>query len=69
MATITCREFECGIRPVSSKLRRRIIGGHASTFGAWPWQVALYREGDFQCGAVVIAEQWLLSAAHCFYNS
>lgn len=47
---------------------RRIVGGANSTPGAWPWQAALYKEGDFQCGATLISSQWLVSAGHCFYQ-
>lgn len=46
----------------------RVVGGGGAAAGAWPWQAALYRDGDFQCGATLIADQWLLSASHCFYQ-
>lgn len=59
---------ECGIKPLTTSLRRRIVGGNSASFGSWPWQVALYREGEFQCGGVIINENWLLTAAHCFYS-
>ncbi|CAG2119081.1 unnamed protein product, partial [Medioppia subpectinata] len=58
---------ECGVRPVANGVRRRIIGGQSSSQGSWPWTVALYREGEFQCGGVIIDDQWLLTAAHCFH--
>ncbi|XP_057264909.1 serine protease 53-like, partial [Pezoporus wallicus] len=33
---------------------------------AWPWSVALLRGGRPQCWGALIAESWVLSAAHCF---
>lgn len=48
--------------------RGRVVGGEGAAAGAWPWQAALYRDGDFQCGATLIHAQWLLSASHCFYQ-
>lgn len=66
---VTCRSLECGMRPLAFSLRRRIVGGHSTSSGSWPWQVALYKEGDFQCGAVLVSDVWLISAGHCFYSS
>lgn len=54
---------------VTESVRRsRVVGGDGAAAGAWPWQAALYRDGDFQCGATLIHRQWLLSASHCFYQ-
>ncbi|XP_061229171.1 serine protease 33-like [Neopsephotus bourkii] len=33
---------------------------------AWPWSVVLLRGGRPQCWGALIAESWVLSAAHCF---
>ncbi|GFU81962.1 atrial natriuretic peptide-converting enzyme [Trichonephila clavipes] len=66
---VQCRDLECGMRPMSSGPRRRIVGGQSAGAGSWPWQVALYKEGDFQCGAVLISDTWLISAGHCFYST
>ncbi|XP_077488026.1 uncharacterized protein LOC144098930 [Amblyomma americanum] len=66
---IKCSTLECGIRPLGTSLRERIVGGHSSAPGSWPWQVALYKEGEFQCGAALVSDRWLVTAGHCFYNT
>ncbi|KAG8234320.1 hypothetical protein J437_LFUL013060 [Ladona fulva] len=43
----------------------RVVGGKPSHPGAWPWLIALYKDGKFHCGGSLILEQWVLTAAHC----
>uniref|UniRef100_A0A2H8TQQ6 Serine protease nudel n=1 Tax=Melanaphis sacchari TaxID=742174 RepID=A0A2H8TQQ6_9HEMI len=43
----------------------RVVGGVASNPGAWPWLIALYQDGIFHCGGVILNDQWVLTAAHC----
>ncbi|XP_030027559.2 uncharacterized protein LOC115445432 isoform X2 [Manduca sexta] len=66
---VRCTHLDCGIRPHADAQQPRVVGGDAAAAGAWPWQAALYRDGDFQCGATLIHAQWLLSASHCFYQA
>ncbi|KAK4871464.1 hypothetical protein RN001_015588 [Aquatica leii] len=70
---LRCHALECGTRPqaVNQLARRmyRIVGGGNAGLGAWPWQAALYKEGEFQCGATLLTDRWLLSAGHCFFHS
>ncbi|XP_076761416.1 serine protease nudel [Xylocopa sonorina] len=48
---------------VGSQLR--VVGGRASQPKAWPFLVAIYKDGLFYCGGVVLNELWVLTAAHC----
>ncbi|MGR9438398.1 serine protease (plasmid) [Rhizobium leguminosarum] len=48
----------------------RIVGGKHTTIKDNPWQVALIveREDGFSylCGGSIVAQKWVLTAAHCF---
>lgn len=69
---ITCDDVRCGFNPkhLLPKKRRqaRIVGGEVSEPGAWPWHAAIYKNGSYACGATLITNNWLISAAHCFVN-
>ncbi|KAJ8020435.1 Transmembrane protease serine 5 [Holothuria leucospilota] len=48
----------------SMTLRPRIIGGDDAQVGQYPWMASLTGSTHF-CGAFIINENWLISAAHC----
>ncbi|KAM6332228.1 transmembrane protease serine 9 [Alca torda] len=59
------RNCDCGL--TTSLAFSKIVGGSTAARGEWPWQVSLWlRQKEHKCGAVLIADRWLLSAAHCF---
>ncbi|XP_076803120.1 serine protease 33-like [Clavelina lepadiformis] len=52
----------------------RVYGGYSAAKTAWPWMAQIVYQGKpatFEsslCGASLISDRWLLSAAHCFVN-
>jgi len=56
---------ECG-EPLVPSSSERILGGSFAVNGQHPWQVAIFYNGNINCGGSLLNSRWVLSAAHCF---
>ncbi|XP_036133174.1 transmembrane protease serine 11B-like protein [Molossus molossus] len=56
----------CGRRARMSATFDRVKGGSSAREGDWPWQASLKINGRHYCGASLISDRYLVTAAHCF---
>uniref|UniRef100_A0A669QZQ2 Enteropeptidase n=1 Tax=Phasianus colchicus TaxID=9054 RepID=A0A669QZQ2_PHACC len=58
----------CGNRLEIENKGTRIVGGSDARREAWPWIVSLHFNSRPVCGASLVNEEWLVTAAHCVYG-
>ncbi|RKP04562.1 trypsin-like cysteine/serine peptidase domain-containing protein, partial [Thamnocephalis sphaerospora] len=46
-----------------------LVGGTLANDGAFPFAVKLLRDGRVMCAGSVLSDTWILTAAHCLYES
>ncbi|CAG4982498.1 unnamed protein product [Parnassius apollo] len=56
-----CRDCSCGERNEEP----RVVGGSGSNVNAFPWIARLIYHKSFGCGASLINDKYVISAAHC----
>ncbi|XP_054651296.1 transmembrane protease serine 13-like [Dunckerocampus dactyliophorus] len=64
-STVSLQCVDCGRQQSTS----RIVGGSIAQRGQWPWQLSMHFRGSHVCGGVLIAPDFVLTAAHCFPRS
>ncbi|NXS64945.1 ENTK Enteropeptidase, partial [Pandion haliaetus] len=61
-------ELACGKHLVTQNNGIRIVGGSDARREAWPWIVSLHFNSRPVCGASLVSDEWLVTAAHCVYG-
>ncbi|XP_061222700.1 enteropeptidase [Neopsephotus bourkii] len=65
---LQCNNKPCGKYLVTQSYGTRIVGGSDARREAWPWIVSLHFNSRPVCGASLVNDEWLVTAAHCVYG-
>ncbi|NXK95179.1 ENTK Enteropeptidase, partial [Formicarius rufipectus] len=61
-------ERACGKHLATQNNVTKIVGGSDARREAWPWIVSLHFNLQPVCGASLVSDEWLVTAAHCVYG-
>uniref|UniRef100_A0A8C3TP71 Transmembrane serine protease 15 n=1 Tax=Catharus ustulatus TaxID=91951 RepID=A0A8C3TP71_CATUS len=64
-----CFILACGKHLVTQNNGTKIVGGSDARREAWPWIVSLHFNLQPVCGASLVSDEWLVTAAHCVYGT
>ncbi|CAN2388025.1 Belongs to the peptidase S1 family, partial [Pristimantis euphronides] len=61
--------YSCGV-PAVNPILSRVVGGIDVRPNSWPWQISLQYQASsgawgHTCGGTLIADNWVVTAAHC----
>ncbi|NWH73721.1 ENTK Enteropeptidase, partial [Piaya cayana] len=65
---LQCNIEPCGKQLLTQTAETRIAGGTDARRMAWPWIVSLSFNSRPLCGASLVSDEWLVTAAHCVYG-
>nr|XP_008539187.1 PREDICTED: chymotrypsin-like elastase family member 2A [Equus przewalskii] len=72
LSALVAGALSCGVPTYLPQLPR-VVGGENVRPNSWPWQVSLQYSSSGQwrhtCGGSLVANNWVLTAAHCIRNS
>ncbi|NXR49087.1 ENTK Enteropeptidase, partial [Hippolais icterina] len=68
VVNLQCNIQSCGKHLVTQNNGARIVGGSDARREAWPWIVSLHFNFQPVCGASLVSNEWLVTAAHCVYG-
>ncbi|XP_064443632.1 chymotrypsin-C [Mirounga angustirostris] len=72
-ATLLACASSCGVPTFQPNLSARVVGGDSARPHSWPWQISLQylKNGKWRhtCGGTLIANNYVLTAAHCISNT
>lgn len=60
-----CAPPTAEVRPLGEHADERIVGGDRIDIVEAPWQVSVQIAGGHRCGGSIVADDWVLTAAHC----
>lgn len=64
-SAVKANELGTHVVPESSAINPTIVGGVNATKGEFPWIASIQLNGRHDCGGSLVADGWLLTAAHC----